>query len=78
MVYGSGAKYEGEWVKGKKHGFGVYYYENGLVYEGSFVLGKKYGNGTFFFPNKTKIIGFWENNCLEGKAVVEYYNGDRF
>lgn len=30
MTYPNGACYEGEWMKGKKHGEGIYYYENGI------------------------------------------------
>lgn len=26
MIYPAGAKYDGEWEKGKKHGIGTYYY----------------------------------------------------
>lgn len=64
MTYPNGACYEGEWMKGKKHGEGIYYYENGIEFRGAFALGKKYGNGVFTFPGGTKVEGFWDNNHL--------------
>lgn len=51
-------------MKGKKHGDGIYFYENGTQFIGGFALGKKYGNGVFLFPNGTKVEGFWDNNHL--------------
>ena len=32
MKYANGDQYDGNWHKGKKHGFGVYEYSNGIVY----------------------------------------------
>ena len=32
MLYPNGDKYDGMWNKGKKNGFGIYYYHNGTIY----------------------------------------------
>ena len=33
----SGNKYEGDWVKNKKHGMGTFTYEDGFKYKGKWV-----------------------------------------
>ncbi len=42
-------------MKGKKNGWGKYYYNNGTIYEGNFLNGRKHGFGTITFSNGTKI-----------------------
>ncbi|ORC88615.1 uncharacterized protein TM35_000162530 [Trypanosoma theileri] len=37
--------YVGEYVNGKRHGFGIFYYADGSVYEGEWCNGKKEGHG---------------------------------
>ena len=35
-LFCSGARYEGQWNKNKKHGKGKFTFQNGVVYEGMF------------------------------------------
>lgn len=50
-------KYEGEWVDGKMHGRGIYYYSDGTVYDGTWAEGKMHGKGVFVYPNGNKYDG---------------------
>jgi hypothetical protein len=34
MLFDNGDKYQGGWLEGMKHGFGVYEFADGSVYEG--------------------------------------------
>jgi hypothetical protein len=44
-------KYEGEWVEGRMHGKGCYWYADGSMYDGQWALGKMHGKGIFIYPN---------------------------
>lgn len=56
-------KYEGDWVDGKMHGRGTYYYSDGSVYDGSWVEGKMEGKGVFLYPNGNKYEGEYYVSC---------------
>lgn len=43
--YASGAKYDGHWDNGKRHGKGLHHYPNGDVYDGDWVDDKRHGRG---------------------------------
>ena len=36
FYYSNGSKYEGEWEKNLKEGFGIFTFEDGTTYEGPF------------------------------------------
>ena len=48
MNFAKGSKYDGNFVKFKKHGFGIMFYTNGDRYEGNWVDDKKCGKCKFF------------------------------
>lgn len=45
----------GDWVDGKMHGWGKYFYQDGGVYEGEWCDGKMHGKGVYVFPNGNKV-----------------------
>lgn len=45
FIWPDGKSYSGDYVDGKKQGFGVYKYADGKVYEGQWVNGKQSGEG---------------------------------
>lgn len=51
MFTKTGARYDGEWKKGLKHGFGKFYYPDGSVYCGEWKQNKKHGNGKYIYEN---------------------------
>lgn len=56
-MFKNGDVYEGEWIKNKKHGKGIYsYFTTGIVYEGEWCLGVKEGFGKIW-----KRGGEWED-----------------
>lgn len=57
---GVAEKYEGEWLDGKMHGYGKYYYGDGGMYEGDWVDGKvctrSLAGGDVVYP---RLPGSW-------------------
>ena len=50
-------KYEGEWVDGKKEGFGKYTYASGGVYEGDWAGDERRGEGKMTWASGDKYEG---------------------
>lgn len=75
-------KGEVEEASGKKHGFGMFTYDNGDVYEGYFVMNKKHGMGTYRYANGDVFAGSFEAGLKHGrgrygfKASGDVYEGD--
>lgn len=55
-------KYDGYYVDGKKHGYGIFTSENGSRYEGNWENGKQHGIGRQFNANGELVKeGTWTN-----------------
>ena len=81
MDFPNGDKYEGEWVKGKYHGKGVYIkftYANGCVYEGDLVNGVPEGEGKKVWPNGATYTGQWHKGAMSGQGEYVFENGARY
>ena len=87
FVYGSsygnrkGDEYTGEWINGKRGGFGELVYYNGSIYKGFWENDLKHGCGNLTFMNGSSIIALWKNDiiiddrCLEHIDLLELSNG---
>lgn len=53
--YEDGKKYKGDFMRNKRHGYGVFTWPNGKIYEGHWVNGKQHGGA----------------NCKRGGTEVE-------
>ena len=71
------SRYEGDYVKGKTNGKGVYSYENGDRYEGEFIDGKKQGKG-IFTAKGFRYEGDWGNDKSNGKGILTFENENRY
>lgn len=61
-----GRKYEGQYLKNKKHGQGKYTYSDGSIYEGGWDNGFQHGKGTLTDgKTKEKRKGKWSKGVLE-------------
>ena len=76
----NGAKYEGDWVEGKREGKGVLTWTNGdnsgNKCDGEWKNDKRHGKGTFTWSNGDKYEGEWKNGKTDGKGNITYKNGD--
>ncbi|CAG5133804.1 unnamed protein product, partial [Candidula unifasciata] len=72
--------YEGNYLYGKRDGYGVYRFRNKLAknarYLGEYSQGKKQGFGKFIYPDGSKYEGFWVNDLKDGTGKYYYTNGD--
>ncbi|XP_005092118.1 uncharacterized protein LOC101861022 isoform X3 [Aplysia californica] len=70
-------RYEGEWMKGKKHGHGKLLMKDGTYYEGQFVNGEINGHGyKFFASSEAKYTGQFLNGEMHGHGIMNYKNGN--
>eukprot|EP00771_Trimastix_marina_P000617 gnl/Trimastix_PCT/1636.p1 GENE.gnl/Trimastix_PCT/1636~~gnl/Trimastix_PCT/1636.p1 ORF type:complete len:694 (-),score=126.93 gnl/Trimastix_PCT/1636:1349-3142(-) len=70
--------YQGDWLRGKRHGFGIMHSKDGRIYEGSWVDGMRHGEGVLRFPNGRVYRGNFERGKRSGAGVLEYPNGKRY
>jgi len=78
-----GLKYEGDFLRGKRHGHGVLWQkEKGgrmrRVYEGEWCQGKRQGSGTLYSSNGDVFTGSWNANKRHGKGKLAYEGGDYY
>ncbi|XP_071403051.1 ankyrin repeat and MYND domain-containing protein 1 [Centroberyx affinis] len=73
-----GARYEGEFMDGLKHGRGKYTWENGEHYEGSFYKDYRHGEGVYCWPTGHKFIGKLYLNRKEGYGLQLSPDGTAF
>lgn len=65
----NGARYMGEWNKGKKHGQGTFIYPDGSKYEGSWADDQRCGFGKYFYVNGDIFDGEWQNHLRHGQGT---------
>lgn len=66
--YSNGA-YIGKIVNGKRHGIGMYVFNDGNIYIGDWYDGKREGSGFFYnYSQDVVYFGEWENSLRDGKG----------
>jgi hypothetical protein len=65
----NGSKYVGNWVEGKKSGFGQLLLASGDRYEGNFLNGKICGEGVFFFKSGDNYAGEFYFDSISGMML---------
>jgi MORN repeat len=64
------ARYNGNFLNKKPHGFGKAEYGDGSVYEGEWYNGKWQGQGTMTLASGTQLIGIWQDSRFMGSDRV--------
>lgn len=67
-----GAKYEGEYVDGKRHGLGTFTYPDHSKYIGQWKDGMRHGHGLYTYKNGDKYVGSWEFDQRAGNGTYVY------
>jgi hypothetical protein len=68
LIYDNGEYYEGEWMRGKRHGKGIYVYIDGSRFEGSWENDRINGEGTSWYPNGNRYQGEWSSGRINGRG----------
>lgn len=72
---GSGANYNGEYYKDKKHGIGVYTWPSGNQYQGNYVNDKREGYGEMCWTDGSYYKGEWKDGIQHGKGKIVFADG---
>ena len=70
--------YEGEWKKGKPHGFGKQIDEKDTKYIGNFVAGEKTGSATIISKEGIEYRGEVLKGIKHGFGTEKLVNGDSY
>lgn len=73
-----GSEYEGNYRKGKKHGFGVYKWADGSKFEGQWAENKISGLGVYSWLDGRQYKGEWKNNNMEGYGFYIWKDGRQY
>ncbi|GLT51530.1 hypothetical protein SLA2020_249340 [Shorea laevis] len=76
QVYSNGDVYQGEFLKGKCSGSGVYYYYRSGQYEGDWVDGKYDGYGVETWARGSRHRGQYRQGLRHGFGVYRFYTGN--
>lgn len=67
--------YVGEFINGRKEGFGRYYFKNGNIYNGQWHENHMHGKGSMKFKSGDFYEGAWYHDQRHGKGVYKYADG---
>ena len=67
--------YDGQWTKGKMHGWGKYLYDDGFTCEGQFQDNWQHGEATALYPNGDKYEGQWKRGRFHGHGRLSTAGG---
>lgn len=77
-IYQSGAKYAGQFRKGKIHGQGVLYFSNGNKYVGEWKNQYREGKGKMTFTNGDTYVGNFKKSKFYGHGIMDFAKGDKY
>lgn len=70
--------YRGDWINGKKVGFGCKCFLDGGYYEGYFKRNKRHGDGQMWYKDGSFYDGQWHNDMRQGLGIFVETNGNRY
>jgi len=77
-VYPSGAKFVGQFIKGRIGNEGNLYFSNGDIYEGEWKNQYREGEGIITFANGDFYSGDFVKGKFEGFGTFKMNNGDQY
>ena len=70
--------YEGNFSYGKRHGGGVYYWNDGEKYDGEWHYGDKHGKGIMYYNDGSVYDGKWDHDEWDGHGHLKLPNGHSY
>jgi len=74
-TFTSGARYEGDWLRGMRDGMGKQVWNDGTEYIGEWMRGRAHGKGRLLHSDGDVYTGLWVNGRAHGLGVFEFQNG---
>jgi len=74
--YEKGERYEGQMIKGLKHGQGIYTWQDGTVYLGNWHNDLEHGYGEKLFANGDVYRGYWKNGAFDAQGSYTWKDGE--
>ena len=78
FVYPSGAKYHGQFRRGKIHGQGILYFTNGNKYIGKWKNHYREGQGKLIFASGEIYTGHFRKSKFNGKGTMTFPDGEKY
>ena len=78
IIISGWGKYDGNWLNKKRHGKGVFTWENGNIYDGYWEDGNRHGKGVFTWVNGGIYNGDWKDNKMHGEGVLIWTDGSKY
>ena len=66
----NGTYYDGEWLDGTYHGYGVHLEPNGDRYSGQWANGQKHGKGIYELKSGDVFEGIWQDDQKHGYGIL--------
>ena len=77
-MWPDGAKYEGEYNNGMKHGKGTFHWADGSIYKGDFADNHIDGEGEYQWSDGRKFTGGWRENKMHGNGKFIWTDGREY
>ncbi|GLC46295.1 hypothetical protein PLESTB_000996000 [Pleodorina starrii] len=71
-------QYDGDWIQGRREGYGTRYYPTGEVYSGDWVANIRHGTGRYEYANGDMYVGQWADDKRNGAGTLYMASGDIF
>eukprot|EP01062_Namystynia_karyoxenos_P007644 TRINITY_DN12678_c0_g1_i1.p1 TRINITY_DN12678_c0_g1~~TRINITY_DN12678_c0_g1_i1.p1 ORF type:complete len:443 (+),score=88.28 TRINITY_DN12678_c0_g1_i1:581-1909(+) len=78
MQYAGGDSYEGDFVGGRRDGYGCYTFSSGDEYEGQWEVDKKQGQGRMQFVSGDRYDGDWYDDQVHGWGIFTWADGTSY
>ena len=76
--FASGARYEGQFVRGKRQGQGRLELSDGVIYEGQFQQDYRQGTGVQTWPDGARYTGQFLRDLFHGQGILCFSDGSRY
>ena len=78
QTYSTGDIYEGEMLRGKRHGRGLYTWTTGNSFQGQWQAGRRLGRGVFKWFSGDVYEGEWRDDKQNGVGVLRFIDGSSY
>ncbi|AGO84852.1 Morn repeat domain containing protein [Pandoravirus salinus] len=74
-MWPDGSRYDGEFERGKSHGYGTVVHASGTIYEGEWRDDKEHGHGTVIYRDGNRYEGNWAYGMRDGYGTFTWASG---